>query len=131
MSLVFDDFDEVGKKRALTPEDVVKMVGCSAPRVSPDGANCVFVRTTTTPADLSKKNCVFIVSLNTAPPNVVRQLTQGPQDSDPCWSPDSQSVAFLRKDQIHVVSINAGEAYPITDFVIPISNLDWSRTFMT
>lgn len=130
-----DDFADVGTKRALSPADVAHFHYCSEPRISPDGRFAVYCRSTSE-ADLSAKtSALFVVSLKE--PHVVRQLTRGSSDTNPCWAPDSKSVGFLRKrklapvNQIFVVPIDGGEPYALSAFSIAVAHLDWTVDHMT
>lgn len=123
------DFDDIGAKRCITPDDVnqivlstiylnyffemsnvrsqiIRVTNVSDPVCSPDGRYIAFVRTKLVEKDLSKSSSICVVKTQ---PNdegtfQVRRLTTGPGDSSPCWSGDSRSIAFLRNSQAFVVS---------------------------
>jgi dipeptidyl aminopeptidase/acylaminoacyl peptidase len=75
----------------------------SAPKVSPDGQQVAWVVST---IDLGKNNTRTAIWLDGQP------LTAGPNDANPCWSPDGKSLAFTSRP-----SENAGDS---TLHVIPV-----------
>ena len=60
-----------------------------------------------------------------------RRLTSGQQDGAPRWSPDSRTLAFLRSapkspPQLHLLSMQGGEAVPLTNLPKGASPAVWS-----
>lgn len=62
-----------------------------------------------------------------------RRLTSGRSDSSPRWSPDGETVVFLRKGpavsdrpQVALLPIGGGEAEVVTDFELGVSEVAWS-----
>jgi dipeptidyl aminopeptidase/acylaminoacyl peptidase len=89
--------------KVVTPQDIVDLKQVSAPQISPDGKFAAYVVTTPMPAGAHKNAHVWIAS--TDQPANPHPFAFGPaSDTDPRWSPDSQSIAFLsdRKNPLAV-----------------------------
>ena len=63
----------------------------------------------------------------------VRQMTTGKSDSSPRWSPDGDTLAFLRKGsgdddkpQVALIQTDGGEAEIITQLDLGASSIEWS-----
>jgi dipeptidyl aminopeptidase/acylaminoacyl peptidase len=58
------------------------------------------------------------------------QLTQSGHDSSPVWSPDAKTIAFLSSrsgdSQVYLLSMDGGEAKPLTHLSTGADNLKWS-----
>ena len=105
------------KRRPITIAEALKTVHLSDIRISPDGELAAFVRSV--PRDDEKTRGASIW----AAPSVgakVRQLTQGPEDGQPRWSPDGQTLAFTRKPdkeespQLFLLPRDGGEPSQLT-----------------
>ncbi|OLD92969.1 MAG: peptidase, partial [Cyanobacteria bacterium 13_1_40CM_2_61_4] len=75
---------------------------------------------------------LWIVSTNGGAP---RQITGGPRDGSPRWSPDGRTLAFIRSPerdgrpqpaQIWLMSLDGGEAQPLTDTPRSPAGFEWS-----
>ena len=119
-------------KRAITEMDLFKFVWVADPQISPDGSQVVYTRVW-----IDKKTDGYDTALWLVPAagGHERQLTAGPRDSTPRWSPDGKTLAFLRsgeKDgkpqppQVYLLSLAGGEARPLTDVPRGASRIDWS-----
>jgi len=109
-------------KRAITEMDLFRFVWIADPQISPDGSSVAFVRVWVNAKADNYETAIWLVPTTGGEPP--RQLTSGPRDISPQWSPDGKRLAFLRSAeregrpqpaQIHVLSMAGGEAYPITD----------------
>lgn len=94
----------------------------------PDGVRVVFV---VTQMDLDADEYVRRLWLWDG--ETARPLTTGRADTSPRWSPDGETIAFLRKGpteddhpQPALLSINGGEAKVMTVFELGVSELAWS-----
>jgi dipeptidyl aminopeptidase/acylaminoacyl peptidase len=108
-------------KRPITETDLYSFKWAADPRISPDGSEIVYTVATVNNKHDNYQTAIWIVPAAGGPP---RQLTAGPHDSSPRWSPDGKRLAFLRsgeKDgkpepaQIFLLNMNGGEARALTD----------------
>lgn len=113
------------------PELQLKVKAVGAPRVSPDGSRVVY---TVNDAVMTPEKSEFVSQIwmaNVATKQNV-QLTFGEKTStNPKWSPDGKWIAFTsnRKDNrnnLYRLSIDGGEAEPLTELKANVSNFDWS-----
>src|SRR5881396_2202965 len=83
-------------KRAITEMDLFKFVWIADPQISPDGSRVVFVRVWVNQKADRYDTALWIVSTNGGAP---RQITAGPRDGSPRWSPDGRTLAFIRSPE--------------------------------
>ncbi|MEX0704814.1 MAG: S9 family peptidase [Planctomycetales bacterium] len=104
-------------KRALRPEDLLRLVVVSDPRMSPDGTEVLFAR-----KHVGEKNdYVTNLGIVSAEGGDPRQFTSGGKDAHGRWSPDGSRIAFIgerekSRPQIHLISASGGEAVALTKF---------------
>lgn len=77
------------KRLTNTPEDETK------PRWSPNGTQIVYVQVKTVQTGFQEKSLYLI----TIAESNVQQLTDGPEDDDPDWSPDGHYLVFGRMEE--------------------------------
>jgi dipeptidyl aminopeptidase/acylaminoacyl peptidase len=121
-----------------SPELQVKLKAAGAPRVSPNGKKVVY---TVSEAVMTADKSEFVTQIwmalidektqsSTLPRSV--QLTFGDKSSgNPKWSPDGNWIAFTsnrkdNKNNIYLLSLNGGEAEPLTDVKTGVTNFGWS-----
>src|SRR2546421_4963943 len=80
-------------KRPITEMDLFKFVWVADPQISPDGSRVVFVRVWVNQKADRYDTALWVVSASSGQ---ARQLTAGPRDSTPRWSPDGRQLAFVR-----------------------------------
>ncbi|HSK31509.1 MAG TPA: DPP IV N-terminal domain-containing protein, partial [Candidatus Limnocylindria bacterium] len=109
----------------------LKLKAVGAPRVSPDGSRIVYtVNEAVTTAD--KSEFVTQIWMANVATKQSTQLTFGDKSStNPKWSPDGKWIAFVsnRKDNrnnLYRLSLDGGEAEPLTDLKMAVSNFEWS-----
>jgi dipeptidyl aminopeptidase/acylaminoacyl peptidase len=119
-------------KRMITEMDLFKFVWAADPQISPDASRIVFVRVWVDQKADRYDSALWIVPTDGG---AARQLTSGPRDSGPRWSPDGKTLAFTRsaeKDgrpqppQIYLLSLEGGEARPLTDVARGAGGFEWS-----
>jgi Tol biopolymer transport system component len=111
---------DAGKTGApFTVEDLVRMKRVSDPRVSPDGAQIVYVqRETDMEANKGRTSLWLLDAPGKGEPQ--RLTTSTGNDSSPRWSPDGRSVYFLSTrsgtSQVWRLAPPRGEAQKVTDY---------------
>jgi dipeptidyl aminopeptidase/acylaminoacyl peptidase len=108
-------------KRPITETDLYAFQWLANPQISPDGSRIIYTRVNVTAKHDGYETALWIIPSSGGEP---RQLTAGPHDSGPRWSPDGKIVAFLRaseKDgkpqpaQIFLLPMDGGDARALTD----------------
>ena len=103
-------------KRGITETDLFKFNWIADPQISPDGARVVFTKVWVNQKADRYDTALWIVPTNGG---AARQLTAGPRDGTPRWSPDGKQLAFIRSaekegkpqpPQIYLMSLDGGEA---------------------
>src|SRR5229473_128640 len=119
-------------RRPIAETDIYSFRWIANPRISPDGSRVVYTHVT-----VNQKKDGYDTSLWIIPTGggTARQLTSGPRDTSPQWSPDGKMLAFARsseKDgkpqpgQIFLLSMDGGEARPLTDLPKGAGGPVWS-----
>ena len=105
------------KRPRVTIEAALKLVGLSALRVSPGGQQVAFVRSMLRKNEKTRATSIWTVRSDG---DAAKQLTRGPSDEQPCWSPDGKTLAFARKDdkekppQVFLLPLDGGEPRRLT-----------------
>ncbi|MEP7270686.1 MAG: S9 family peptidase [Acidobacteriota bacterium] len=119
-------------ERSITESDLFSFVWIADPQISPDASSVVFVRVHVNQKADRYDSALWIVPTNGGAP---RQLTAGPRDTSPRWSPDGKRLAFIRspeKDgrpqapQIFLLSLEGGEAQAVTEMPNGAGAPEWS-----
>jgi len=121
----------VAQTTVWDPELQIKLKVAGAPRVSPDGKRVVY---TVSDAVMSADKSEYVTQLwlGTITTKQNNQLTFGDKSSsNPKWSPDGNWIAFLsnrkdNKNNLYLLSVNGGEAEPLTEVKTSVTNFDWS-----
>ncbi len=119
------------------PEMQIKLKAVGTPRVSPDGKKIVYTvsEAATTPEKSEYVSQIWMADVSGQKSdgkskNV--QLTFGEKSStNPKWSPDGNWIAFLsnrkdNKNNLYLLSLNGGEAEPLTDVKSAVTNFEWA-----
>jgi dipeptidyl aminopeptidase/acylaminoacyl peptidase len=116
-------------QRVLTFEDLRRVVSVSQPRISPNGIQIVYVRSTVDwKADHYRTELVLVNVDGTG----ARTLTHGRNGvTNPQWSPDGTRLAFLaspeagKPAQLYVMPMNGGDALQITTNKAGVQDYAW------
>ncbi len=121
-------------KTLITATDLLKLKQVESPALSPDGQWVIYVVRSMEPKPDATDDWVYHTHLwlaatdGKSPP---RRLTFGAtNNSSPTWHPDGRRIAFVRTagapPQIHVLSLDGGEAAPFTQAETGAINPRWS-----
>src|SRR5437667_956389 len=122
----------LAQKRNITEKDLFNFVWAGDPQVALDGSRIVFVRVTVNEKKDGYNTAIWTVSTATGES---RQLTAGPRDSQPRWSPDGNYLAFVRvpekegrpdQPQLFILSMAGGEAFQFTSLPRGAGGPQWS-----
>jgi dipeptidyl aminopeptidase/acylaminoacyl peptidase len=113
------------------PELQIKVKAVGSPRVSPDAKRIVY---TVSEAVMTADKSEFVTQIWMANLDTKQnfQLTFGDKSSsNPKWSPDGNWIAFTsnrkdNKNNLYLLSINGGEAEPLTDVKTGVGNFEWA-----
>ena len=114
-------------KRAITVDDLLAIQRISDPQISPDGQWISYTVATPDIAANRMARNIWVVPVSGGDP---RQLTRSGSDQRARWSPDGRKLAFLSSrdgaPQVFVMSIDGGEARPLTSLTTGADNELWS-----
>ena len=121
--------------RVLRAEDSLSLQAVADPQLAPDGKHVAFAITTVEGKE-KRRSAIWIAPADGARPP--RALTSGALSStSPRWSPDGRALAFLstrpeagnkesEKSQVHILSLDGGEARRVTSVAEGIRTFAWS-----
>ena len=114
----------------ITPDLIYDLTGYSSPSLSPGGGSLAFAKSKVSKAEMKTHSKIMLMSL---PQGDASAFTQGPSDGSPRFSPDGETIAFLRPDekgraQIWTISVSGGEARQVTRMPSAVSEFAWSPT---
>ena len=112
----------------ITPDLIYDLTGYSSPSLSPGGGSLAFAKSKVSKAEMRTHSKIMLMSL---PQGDASAFTQGPSDGSPRFSPDGETIAFLRPDengraQIWTISVSGGEARQVTRMPSAVSEFAWS-----
>ncbi len=119
--LSFYTFSQTKEKIVASDLTRIKQVGNVA--ISPDGKRALYTVLTIEPTseafEFDYKTHLWLTDIDGK--SSPRAITRGSESaSQPVWSPDSKSIAFVRnvkgKSQLFVMPLDGGEAWQLTDY---------------
>ena len=120
------------QKRNITEKDIFNFVWIGDPQLSPDGARVAFVRVTVNEKKDGYNTAIWTVATATGE---TRQLTNGPRDTTPRWSPDGKYLVFVRAPevsgrtepaQLFMLAMSGGEPFQFTTLPRGAGGPQWS-----
>jgi dipeptidyl aminopeptidase/acylaminoacyl peptidase len=126
--------DSAQGRRAATFDDVLGLKAIQGPHVSPDGRTVIYTVREWVDEQDKKEARTHIWRVQTDGNSPARQITFGEKgESQPQFSPDGKFISFVAsrgaseaKAQIHLMSIDGGEAWKLTDAKENVSSYSWS-----
>src|SRR5258708_9005283 len=125
-------FPVLAQKRNITEKDLFNFVWAGDTQISPDGSRVAFVRVTVNEKKDGYNTAIWSVSPATGE---THQLTSGPRDSTPRWSPDGKYLCFVRvaeKDgrpdvpQLFMLPMAGGDSFQFTTVTRGAGGPQWS-----
>src|SRR5215204_4089284 len=122
----------LAQKRSITEKDLFNFVWIGDPQVSPDGSRVAFVRTTVNDKKDGYNTAIWTVTTSNGE---TRQLTNGPRDTTPRWSPDGKYLLFARSPevsgrtepaQLFMLAMGGGEPFQFTTLPRGAGGPQWS-----
>ena len=112
----------------MRASDIEKLQSVSRPDIAPDGSRVVVSVTHPTLLADATVGQLWEVALDGRSP---RRITRGFRDADPTFSPDGESIAFLRAapgapSQLVVMPAAGGEVMTLTDAKLGVAEFSWS-----
>lgn len=112
----------------ITPSYIYEIIGIGEVAVAADGSRVASVKSWVDQEAMGTVSQVWVTSL---PDGEARSFTQGKNDESPRFSPNGESIAFLRPNQdgrrqIWTISTSGGDASQVTDLPGGATQHMWS-----
>ncbi len=130
--VVFVSAPAFAQKRNITEKDLFNFVWIGDPQVSPDGSRVAFIRVSVNDKKDGYNTAIWTVTTATGE---TRQLTNGPRDTSPRWSPDGKYLLFTRAlevsgrvepPQLFMLAMAGGEPFQFTTLPRGAGGPQWS-----
>jgi dipeptidyl aminopeptidase/acylaminoacyl peptidase len=112
----------------MQASDLSRLSIPSDPQISPDGTRIAFVVSRPDFDEDRYNRAIWVWDGQSA-----SAFTHGPADFNPRWSPDGQTLAFLRggetpdkRPQVAIIPARGGEARILTDIELGCEEVEWS-----
>jgi dipeptidyl aminopeptidase/acylaminoacyl peptidase len=127
MAAGISTFAQDSSKHPITFADMIGMHRVAEPEISRDGK---WVAYTVTTPDMDANRGASNIWVVATPGGAELQLTRSGHDSSPVWSPDGKTLAFLSSrsgdSQVYLLSMDGGEAHPLTKLSTGADMVKWS-----
>ncbi|WP_367387002.1 S9 family peptidase [Bacillus vallismortis] len=116
-------------KKLITAEDITAIVSVTDPQYVPDGSRAAYVQSQVNQEKDSYTSNIWVYETKTG--GSVPWTYGEKQSTDPRWSPDGRTLAFIsdREDdiaQLYLMSAEGGEARKLTNIPYGVSKPVWS-----
>jgi acylaminoacyl-peptidase len=109
-----------GKRRCITPEDMLRFRIVSDPQIAPDGSRIAFVEKCVGERNEYVSTLWMVAAEKPKTKGGPVQFTSGGKDDSPRWSPEGSRIAFIRtangQKQIYLIDARGGEARQLSRF---------------
>ncbi|HMD40883.1 MAG TPA: S9 family peptidase [Candidatus Acidoferrum sp.] len=114
-------------RHAITFDDLIRMHRVGEAQISPDGK---WVAYTVSTPDMDANRGTSNIWIVPTSGGAALQLTQSGHDTSPVWSPGGKTIAFLSSrsgdSQVYLLSMDGGEAKPLTQLSTGADIVKWS-----
>ena len=112
----------------IGPEVAHQLKSISDPSLSPDGSRVAYAMSWAEPPEMDLRSRIMMLDVDRG---ISEEFTRGIRDSAPRFSPDGESLAFLREDaagrrQVWVIALAGGESRQVTAAAEGVSEYGWS-----
>jgi dipeptidyl aminopeptidase/acylaminoacyl peptidase len=118
------------QQRAMTLVDVLNVARITEPQLSPDGKQILYVMSRADWKANKRITHVWRVQADGSRP--AQQMTNGADgESNPRWSPDGRTIAFIAKrgdeaNEIYLMAADGGEGRALTKHATAVTRIEWS-----
>ena len=111
----------------IRPEVAHQLKSISDPSLSPDGSRVAYAMSWADPPEMDLRSRIMMLDVDRG---ISEEFTRGIRDSAPRFSPDGESLAFLREDaagrrQVWVIALAGGESRQVTAAAQGVSEYGW------